>query len=181
MSISFRSSSPFIYLIVIEKMLSNALNTADIFSPETQDEFWGSMNPDAREFLDRYEVEENWTYCFEELPELFIKLATALPRIVEIPPSTRSTGILHGLIAVLANMPFRQSMFALAWLDQDIDQAKQEEDKGWGVMCFLEAADLCLQDPNSELALDAKTIYERVQTLLKTRLTVSLFTDSVTL
>lgn len=145
---------------------------AAFFSPLVQDTFWSGLDPDIRSFLDAFEAGEDWTYEFEELPELFLKISDALPRVAELPPSKESQKVLRELILILASMPMRQCVSALAWLDSNI---VEETDVGWGVICYMEAADIFRHKDNDEIFLQAKIIHERIQVMLRSTLSSLLF------
>lgn len=145
---------------------------AGLLEPSVQDEFWGAIDPDIRKFLDSFETAESWTYEFEELPELFVKVSSALPKVAELPPSDSSQKIIRELILLLASMPMRQSVSALAWLDNRI---MDETDIGWGVICYMEAADIFRHNKSDDIYLQAKVIHERIQVMLASTLSSLLF------
>lgn len=145
-----------------------------IFSPEFQDAFWKNLDPDIRGFLDTYEQKEDWTYSFDELPDFFIELSRALPRFATIPPNEETKKILRELIPLLAAMPLRQAVSAIAWLDNHI---VDEGDIGWGVIIYLEAAEIYNNHKEDEIHLFAKIIYERIRVMLTSTLSSMLFSN----
>lgn len=150
----------------------NSKQEVAFFSPVVQETFWGSLDPDIRSFLDSFEAGEDWTYEFDELPALFIKVSEALPKVAELPPSKKSQGVLRELILLLASMPMRQCVSALAWLDSRVGN---ETDVGWGVVCYMEAADIFRHNESDEIYLQAKIIHERIQVMLRSTLASLLF------
>ena len=145
-----------------------------LLSPEFQESFWSNLDPDLRGFLEAYESREDWTYEYNEIPKLFVDLSNALPRFAMLPPTKDHNNILRQLIPILTSMPLRQAICAIAWLD---NQITNDEDMGWGVVCFLEAARIFQEAPDDEIYSDAKVLYERVGIVLKTRLSTFLFTN----
>lgn len=146
--------------------------TSTFFSPQAQDVFWGGLDPDIRAFLDSFERDEDWTYEFEELPELFIQTALALPKVVELPPQGYAQEIIYQLIPLLSSMPLRQSVSAIAWLDNHIIN---ESALGWGVVCYMTAVDITRDKENDPIYLESKVVYERIQMMLRSSLSSLLF------
>ncbi|MCP1674247.1 hypothetical protein J2T57_001349 [Natronocella acetinitrilica] len=142
------------------------------FSPETQNAFWASFHPDIRAFLEHHEQGEGWTYGFDELPDLFTTLAGALPRVVEVPLTARAERVLHELIPLLAAMPLRQCLSGIAWLDARAD----EYEGGWGVVCYLHATHIAsTADPDDGVLPHARILAERIDMMLRCRISADLF------
>lgn len=149
------------------------------FSPQTQDAFWASFHPDIRALLSETESRETWTYSYDELPGLFTTLAGALPRVVEQPLDDASRSVVRTLIPLLASMPFRQCMAGLAWLDA---RADPEGDEGWGVVCYVEAANIeagsaPVLEGDGAIAPYARIVVERVRMLIRCRIAAELFSN----
>lgn len=142
------------------------------FSPIVQDAFWGCLDPDVRNFLDSFEIKESWTYEYNELPDMFAQISKALPKVVELPPSKETKNLLHDLIPLLSSMPLRQCVSAIAWLDGHI---QSEGEVGWGVVCYIEAANIYRAKSNDELFLQSKIVYERIQIMLRSTLASMIF------
>lgn len=145
-----------------------------IFEPSYQHSFWSSLDPDLRVFLDEFEMKESWTYDYNELPGLFIELANTLPKIATKKVDEDSKAILNELYPLLASMPFRLCVSAIAWLDRNI---KHESEFGWGAVIFLEASKLAKEKESTTLILSSRMIYERIRIILMTRLATRIFTN----
>ncbi len=144
------------------------------FEPEVQNAFWEAMTPDVRQFLDQLEDKETWTYTLNEFESLFKTLAKALPDIVELPLEEEHQSIIHKLIPVLLSMPLRQCISAVAYLDKFGGTAKNPI--GWGVVCYLEAAETYKnQETEKEKAICFKTFCERIQVFIHSTVSVELF------
>lgn len=139
---------------------------------ESQDEFWRDISPDIREAMEMFEAGEDWTYDYDEFPELFIATARLLPGVLEIPVNDEHKKLLTSLIPLLSSMPFRQSIAALSWIDNHDDGGP-----GWGAACFAEATKIVNAGPSSDESLyaHAKIICERIKTLVKFNLVSALF------
>lgn len=146
---------------------------AEILSPEMQDAFWGALDPDMRTYLDNFESREHWTYRFEEMPELFIEVARALPTVVDLPATGATEQLLRDLIPLLAAMPLRQAVAAIIWLDHR--SSSGPDTPGWGVICYREAVAMTFDNPSDPLHLEAKMLYERIRMLMQSRVATTLF------
>ena len=139
--------------------------TPTLFSPEAVAEFWGSMQPDARACILMFEKKETFTYNFSELPELFIRMALALPRVAQLPIDEKSQDVLVKLIPLLVSMPFGTCVFAIHWLNHQAGDSPI----GWGTLCYLEATNITnnvIDHPHYALA---KQLVERIATMMKGR------------
>jgi hypothetical protein len=145
-----------------------------IFEPGYQHTFWSSLDPDLRVFLDEFEMKETWTYDYNELPGLFIEIANTLPKISTMNIDDNSRKILDELYPLLASMPLRLCVSAIAWLDRNI---KNESEHGWGAIIFLEASKIAKQTENTTKVLSSKMVYERIRIILMTRLATRIFTN----
>lgn len=143
-----------------------------IFSPDFQNSFWRELDPDIRGFLDNYESREDWTYRYNEIPALFIQLSMALQKVALLPSTEESKAALRRLIPLLSSMPLRESISAIAWLDSHVSE---EGGIGWGVLLYMEAADIYKEAKHDELYLHSKIIYERVKIMLQSTLSSELF------
>ncbi len=140
-----------------------------------QDQFWSSVSPDIREALELFENGEDWTYEYDEFPELFIATANMLPDVLELPVKNGNKEILINLIPLLSSMPFRQAIAALAWIDnQELDGP------GWGAACFAEATKITNQGPGEDnpVYLHAKMLCDRVKTLVRFNMVSTLFLNN---
>lgn len=145
-----------------------------IFEPSYQHAFWGSLDPDLRVFLDEFEMKESWTYDYNELPGLFIEIASALPKVAMLNPDENSKEILQELFPLLANMSFRTCVSAISWLDKDL---KHESEHGWGAIIFIESSKMAQIEDGTTLSLSAKMVYERLRIILMTRLATKIFSN----
>jgi hypothetical protein len=145
-------------------------------SNEAQEAYWAAISPDIRGFLNDFESRESWTYSFDEFPRMFIELSSALPKLSEIGISEDSSGsikpILKELIVILANMPMRQAIAAVATLDKSI---KTETDIGWGVAIYMAAAQVALHGHDHPNYAEYKILHERINIILYSRLSSLLF------
>ncbi len=142
-----------------------------LFSPYAQDAFWGSMHPDARASFDVFEQKETFTYQFNELPELFSSLASALPELVVLPSDSKTQEILISIIPLIASMPFRQCVFAIHWLNDK----SRESPIGWGTLCYLEALNILNNVPDHDHHDLARVVVERTSAVMKVRKAMGLF------
>lgn len=136
-----------------------------IFSPEAQSEFWGAMDPDFRAFIAHFEKKETFTYDFTELPELFIRMAHALPRVAQLPIDEKSQDILVKLIPLLTCMPFGTCIFAIHWLNNEAG----ESPIGWGTLCYLEATNITNNVSDHQHYDLARQLVERLSTIMRSR------------
>ncbi len=146
---------------------------AEILSPEMQEAFWGALDPDIRAYLTAFEAKEGWTYHFEEMPELFIEVARALPGVVDLPLTPQTQQLLRDLIPLLAAMPLRQAVAAIVWLDNRA--ARQPQAIGWGVVIYREVAWITFEAPEDPLYAEARTLFERIRVLMQSRVATALF------
>lgn len=148
----------------------------NIFSPDFQKKFWAELDPDLRFFLDEHEKKEDWTYKYNEIPSAFIELSSALPRVAVLPPSDNTKQILHQLIPILSSLPMRESLTSIMWLDRSI---KNEGDMGWGVVLYMESAQIYHNNKDSDIFLQSKVIYERIRTLVQSSLSLEIFSNTM--
>lgn len=148
----------------------------ELLSPSAQDEYWRNINPDIRTFLDKYEEKEEWTYSYNEMPEIFNQISHMLPKFKDISINEQNTDsiqpIIRKLIVLLASLPLRQAISAISWLDRNI---KNETDIGWGVAIYIESAKITkyyIDDPDYR---DCKLLYDRVNLMLNSNLSCLLF------
>lgn len=142
-----------------------------LFSPEAQDAFWGEMHPDTRACFDLFEKKETFTYQFDELPELFLNMATALPDVALLPVDVKSQDILVKLIPLLSSMPFRQCVFSVHWLNE---QAK-DSPIGWGTLCYLEALNIINNLKDHPHLAYAAVIVERITAIMRVNKAIGLY------
>jgi hypothetical protein len=147
-----------------------------LLSPTFQDAYWSNIDPDIRAFLDDFESREEWTYSFDELPDMFIEISKALPKFTEYKINEENTEIiqpmLKELIVILSSMPMRQAVSAVAWLDQNIEN---ETEIGWAVAIYMEAAQIALNNENDPNYAECKLFHDRINLMLHSRLSTLLF------
>jgi hypothetical protein len=142
-----------------------------LYTPEAQDGFWGEMDPDTRAFLDEFEKRETFTYRFDELPALFVSMASALPDVADLPVDSKSQALLVRLIPLLSSMPFRQCVFSVHWLNTHA----KDSPMGWGTLCYLEALNIAnnIKDhPHHDLS---RVIVERISVMTRANKAISLY------
>lgn len=145
----------------------------EILSPEMQDSFWGLISPDMRHELKAYEKLEQWTYNFEEIPEMFVEISKALPKVVEMPLTVETQELLKPLIPLLSALPLGPFMSCLIWLD---NRASHEpEAYGWGVICYREAVAIVASGEQTPMYEQARIVYERVQFFMQSVIVMNLF------
>lgn len=153
-----------------------ASDNGQLLSPGFQSAYWGSINPNIVRFLNAFESREPWTYKYEEFPELFIELSKMLPEFSASPirscDSDSARSILRQLICVLASIPMRQAVSAIAWLDQHI---ASDADLGWAVAIYLESARITQSGPQDPSYPEARLLHDRINLMLRTRLSTLLF------
>lgn len=152
--------------------------TRQLYSATFQESFWASLSPDLRQMLDRYEDQETWTYK-SDLPQAFYRLAEQLPSVAEVPVSSSVQPITRAIIPLLANLPFRQAISALAYLDMLSAQAEPQRSIGWGVATFLEAAKIYRAGNDDTGYLDAKNLYDRLTVVVQAKIACTLFTNGI--
>lgn len=142
---------------------------------ESQAEFWRHIQPDIKIALEYLEKAESWTYYMEELPTLFNSTSQALPAVANIPLEKPDHQVVHDLISILAVMPFRQCVYALAWMD-----ANSESDIGWGMVCYMEAESISSEMDyyDESLYLCSRIIDERIKALVILDVAAKLFSGS---
>lgn len=145
----------------------------NLLTPDMQEAFWGALDPDMRAFLSALEMRENWTWQYEEMPELFTAMASALPRVVTLPLDEKARQLIWDLIPLITAMPFRQAVAALVWLDNRGEAAG--EGMGWGVITYREASYISEAMTEHPLHSDASTLVERLRVLMRSRVAASLF------
>lgn len=151
--------------------MKDTLASKMMFSPEAQDAFWSEMEPDTRASFDFLEQKEEWTYNYTEMPDLFIKTAMALPKLVSLPIDSKSKSVMEKMIPVLATMPLRQCVFAIHWLN---DRAG-DSPIGWGSMCYLESLNIVNNEKNHDLSIFSRVIVDRISTIMAIRKASGLF------
>jgi hypothetical protein len=139
--------------------------------------FWNGFSPQIQEVLSGAEERETWVYTREELPELFNSIDSALPDVVTVPPSPEQTEILQDLISLLASVPFRECIAALAYLEKDsLEKNLNENQVGIGTGCFIVANRMCLARHGD--VGSAKIVRDRVRYMVKIGFQLSAFAKS---
>lgn len=153
--------------------------SVNLFTQSGQDEFWSAVKPDIREALELFEHGETWTFHYDELPDLFTEMARALPSIVTLPLSDAHRAILRNLIPLLSTMPFRQCVFAIAWLD---GHAEGDDNPGWGVASYAEAVNICNKESTetNPIYAHAKVVRDRVRILMRFKISADMFLTTKT-
>lgn len=158
---------------MVSHPVKNETVDALLFTPEAQKAFWEGMEPDARGFLDLFESNERWAYQYEEFPELFVKMAEALPKVADLPVDDSAQKTLIMMIPLLSSMPFRQCVFAIHWLNLKAGDSPV----GWGALCYLEATNIKNSHPDHEYYPLAKALVYRMETVMRTRKIIGIFSQ----
>lgn len=147
-----------------------------LLTPATQEAYWSSIDPDVRAFLDDFESREDWTYSYDEMPQVFVEISKALPKFAKFEINSESSAtvqpMIRQLIKILSAMPLRQAISAISWLDQNV---KNETDIGWGVAIYMEAAQIALFNKEDPMYKECKLLYERIDVMLHSTLSSLLF------
>jgi len=156
-----------------KRPLTSQTVDALLFTPDAQNAFWEEMQPDARACLDLFESKERWPYRYDEFPELFVQMAEALPKVVDLPVDETSQAVLIRLIPLLSSMPFRQCIFAIHWLNHQ----SRDSPIGWGALCYLEAVNIANNAQEHEYFGMSKALVDRMATVMRTRKIIGLFSQ----
>lgn len=148
------------------------IDLPSFLSPGVQDAFWRRIDPDMRLLLDALEQREDWTYRYEEFPELFEQTYRLLIDVAYLPSETNASNIIGYLMPVLASMPFRECVASIAWLE---NQPKDEESFGWGMRIFLRAVEIAQSGEKHRQFAHAKTIRDRIIFMMKSDISTQIF------
>lgn len=152
-------------------MASKNLTQSDI------SRFWNEFSPQIQEVLAAAEDRETWVYQRDDLPELFDTIESALPGVIEIPPSPQQTQVLHDLITCLGSVPFRECIAALAYLEREsLSDSLDQAEVGIGTATFMVSNRICLSRDGD--VSSAKIVRDRVQFLVKIGFQLSSFRSS---
>ncbi len=139
--------------------------------------FWEGFTPQIQEVLVDAEDREIWTFTRTELPELFEGIEESLPDVVTVPPSVEQTVLFKNLISLLASVPFRDCIAALAYLEKSSLASEMDKNQvGSGTACFMIANRICLNRDGNTTA--AKIVRDRVRYLVKLGFQLSMFARS---
>ena len=137
---------------------------------EGEDAFWTKISPDIRFALKKMEDAETWVYRSDQLPELFDESARMLPRITKLSDSTVDV-VIDDLILIMSIMPFRQSIYGIAWLE-----TYSMNEYGWGLILYERAKENLQRFTPGEVLYDTShTIYSRVSALSKLNIASQVF------
>lgn len=145
-----------------------------LLNPVFQDAFWGSLDPDLRSVLSEYESRETWTYKYDEIPNVFNDLSTALMMFNKIEVSDDNSDLLFSMIKILSNIPMRSALSSVAWMDRDL---QSDSKYGWAAAIYLESARVMNTEPTHPLYKECKATYERLRLALHSRLSALLFSN----
>jgi len=144
---------------------------ANFFNPAFQQKFWADISPNITKVIDDYERMETWVHRYEDTPNIFIELSSMLPSMVGVEPKPEEKSILSSLISVLSQIPFKQSLFAIAWLERGV----KDDEMGWGLMLYSEAVEIAGRySEDDEKVLSARILRDRVAILIKSRIMVKI-------
>lgn len=144
-----------------------------LFSPNKQSEFWGSVTPDVRGLLQFFEMKENWTVPYNELPEFYQSLDRIIKSIKLDSEDVQNEQVLDKLIMIFGSMPLRQCMAGLSWLDKGIEN---ENEIKWAGGIYFRSADITNEGhPDQDIEKHAWIIKERIELISRMNLLNSLF------
>lgn len=145
----------------------------NLFSPEKQKEFWGKINPDVRGLLQFFELKENWTLKFEELPEFYESIEKVLKAMQDHGKDNFDETLIDKLIVLFGSMPLRQCMAGFSWIDKNIER---NTDIQWASNIYFRSSDICLDGHESkEVESHAHVIKERIELVVRMNLLNELF------
>lgn len=162
--------------------MNSESNSSALLSNESQDYFWKNISPDIRAFLDDFESRETWAYSYNEIPDVFIEISEMMPRINMVAISESEAkevrDFVHQIIMLLANLPLRQAMCCIAYLDRRITV---DNDIGWAVLIYMETASVTKKTIDHPNYSQYKLMYVRINLLLQSRVSTLLFTQLLAL
>jgi len=153
------------------------MRSKDIFSPEMQEKFWSSVDPEAIELLQMFEKRENWTHKYNELPDFYQEMADLIPEIQEFSENKNPTEELQNrLIKLLACMSLKNNVAAMVWLDNKL---QSEMSKGSSVIIYNQCENLVSGkgDQDKELQKCARVLIDRIQLMVRLKLLVTIFSE----
>ena len=137
------------------------MESKNILSPTDQDFFWSRIEPDVRELLKLFESNEQWIVRYEEMPEEFKKVSELLPDIVALDQTPETQSLMKKMIYIIGNMPFRQSVSAISWMNFMSDE---DSAYGWGTMLHFQCMMILNEtDENDEIKSLSSIICERIK------------------
>ena len=135
-----------------------------LLSPDDQEMFWSKIEPDIRNMLKLFESNESWIIKYEDMPEEFKRISSLLPEIVILEPTPEVNDIITSLIYLIANMPFRQSVSAISWMNF---MSSDDSLYGWGtVLHYRCLMILSGSDENKEIKELASVLCERIKIIV---------------
>ena len=152
-------------------------NKDPVLSPEQQEHFWKLLNPDMRSMFSAFEVKENWTQPYEELPEFYSEMADLIEEKSYTSPADVSNDTVDKLIVLLSSLSFRQSLACLSQLDKDV---KIADSLGWVCLIYLRCLDITKSNKETldkNLIAHANIIIDRIRVAVKTDLIIKIFSN----
>lgn len=144
-----------------------------LFSPIKQGEFWGKVTPDLRGMLQFFELKENWTIPYNELPEFYESIDKIILAIQQDGDKEQDEVLLDRLIVLFGSMPLKQCMTGLSWIDKGITK---DSDIRWAGSIYFRASDVINDGHNDEYVRShSHVIKERVELISRMNLLNSLF------
>lgn len=135
--------------------------------------FWSRISPDITAVLKEMEKTEDWVYYSDELPELFERTAMILPMLMPLDSNKQEKieSILDDIIIVMSVMPFRQSIYGLAWLE-----THSHDEFGWGLRMYDQAKENLERYTPGEVLYDSSHVLStRVDVLTKVDIAYKVF------
>lgn len=146
-----------------------------LFSPDKQNEFWGRVSPDVRGMLQFFELKENWTLKYEDLPEFYESIEQVIKTMQEHGKDKHDEELIDKLIVLFGSMPLRQCVAGFSWIDRNIQKST---DIQWVSNIYFRSADITIDGhSDNEVEKHAHVIKERVELVVRMNLLNKIFVN----
>lgn len=146
-----------------------------LFSPDKQNEFWGKVSPDVRGLLQFFELKENWTLKYEDLPEFYGSIEKVIQTMQDHGKNKHDEDLIDKLIVLFGSMPLRQCVAGFSWIDKNIEK---NTDIQWVSNMYFRSADISIDGhADKDVEKHAYVIKERVELIARINLINKLFTS----
>lgn len=141
---------------------------------EGEELYWSTISPDIRLILINLESFEDWIYYNEQFPELFEETANLLATLSTLELEYEIVlSVMDDLIMILSAMPFRQSIYALSWIE-----THSNEEFGWGLKIYHRAEqNLNIYNSGDVIYDSSHVIKERVAAIVKLNIAGQIFSN----
>lgn len=144
-----------------------------LFSPDKQNEFWGRVTPDVRGMLQFFELKENWTLKYDELPEFYESLEQVITTMQDHGKDRHDEALVDKLIVLFGSMPLRQCVAGFSWIDRNIEK---NTDIQWVSNIYFRSSDIVIDGHSDDnVKKHAHVIKERVELIARMNLLNELF------